>query len=130
MTIDNHNDDAQAGATSSTSLRLAAERTELALIRTGFSAAAFGAGMTHMLGRGVWPNSAVDILTIIFVIAGIVSVQVGLNRLQRRMKNTTGSHVSERPGHPLLVTGVYLIQAALVAIILMTLLHSSLTSLK
>ena len=70
MTIDNHNDDAQAGATSSTSLRLAAERTELALIRTGFSASAFGAGMTHMLGRGVWPNSAVDILTIIFVIAG------------------------------------------------------------
>ena len=130
MTIDNHNDDAQAGATSSPSLRMAAERTELALIRTGFSAAAFGAGITQVLGRGVWPNSAVDILTIIFIIAGIVSVQVGLNRLQRRMKNTTASHVSERLEHLLLITGVYLIQAALVAIILMTLLHSSLTSLK
>ncbi len=42
MTIDNHNDDTQVGATSSTSLQMAAERTELALIRTDFSAAAFG----------------------------------------------------------------------------------------
>jgi len=123
MTVENHYDDAQTVTTSSTSLQLAEDRTNLALVRTGFSTAAFGAGITHVIGRGVWPDSMVRALTIIFVLVGVMIVQAGLNRLQRRLKKPAGPHVSERPGNLLLITGVYLMQAALAAIILLTLLH-------
>ena len=119
-----HLDDTQTGTTSITSLQLAEERTALALVRTGFSAAAFGAGMTQLVGRGTWPDGGVDMLTIVFVLAGAVSVQVGLNRLQRQMKKTASAQISERPGQLMLIVGVYLLQAALAMIIFMTLLHS------
>lgn len=57
-----HLDDTQTGTTSITSLQLAEERTALALVRTGFSAAAFGAGMTQLVGRGTWPDGGVYLL--------------------------------------------------------------------
>jgi hypothetical protein len=37
---------------------LVAERTDLALIRTGFTASSFGVGLTQIIGRGVWPAPA------------------------------------------------------------------------
>ena len=103
---------------------MAAERTDLALIRTGFTAATFGAGMTHVIGRGIWPDRVVDILTIISVIAGALSVQAGLLRLQRRMKNPRGPEDPDRLTRRLLMIGPYVLQAALAAIIIMTLVHS------
>jgi uncharacterized membrane protein YidH (DUF202 family) len=106
------------------SLQMAAERTDLALIRAGFTTATFGAGMTHLIGRGIWPDRMVDILTIIFVIAGALGVQAGLLRLQKRIKNPHGPEDHDRLSKRLLMIGSYVLQAALVAIIIMTLVHS------
>jgi hypothetical protein len=80
------------------SLQMAAERTDLALIRTGFTTATFGAGMTHLIGRGIWPDRMVDILTIIFVIAGALGVQAPVDDRILRFTGSAGSNHYHDPG--------------------------------
>lgn len=102
---------------------MASERTDLALIRTGFTAASFGAGLTQIIGRGVWPALAVDLLTILFILAGAMSIQIGLVRLLKLLKQSPGLGDIDRQRRRLLVSGVFLLQAALFAIIVMVVIH-------
>ena len=102
---------------------LAAERTDFALIRTGFSTASFGAGLTQIIGRGIWPQLAVDLLTLVFILAGVFSIQIGLVRLQRRFKISEPRDRHEKVTRSLLIPGLFLLQFALVMIIVMVLMH-------
>ncbi len=102
---------------------MASERTDLALIRTGFTTASFGAGLTQLIGRGVWPGFAVDLMIILFIVAGFVSVQIGLSRLRLILKSPEGIEDFDLRLRRLLVFGVYLLQVALVAMILMVVIH-------
>jgi len=102
---------------------LAADRTDLSLIRTGFTASSFGAGLTQVMGRGVWPNLVVDLLTIVFILAGAISVQIGLVRLQKRLKPYPGSVDVHRITRRLMVTGVSMVQLAMLTIVVMVVLH-------
>ncbi len=102
---------------------LASERTDFSLIRTGFTAASFGAGLTQIIGRGVWPAMAVDILTIVFVLAGALSAQIGLIRLQRRLPSLKNEFSAERFMQRILIFGLFILQVALCAIIIMVLVH-------
>lgn len=102
---------------------LASERTDFSLIRTGFTAASFGAGLTQIIGRGVWPAVAVDILTIVFVLAGALSAQIGLIRLQRRLPSPKQGFSAEHFMQRLLIFGLFILQIALMAIIVMVLVH-------
>lgn len=102
---------------------MASERTDLALIRTGFTAASFGAGLTQIIGRGVWPTLAVDLLTILFILAGAMSIQIGLTRLLKLLKHAPGLGDIDRQRRRLLVLGISLLQAALFAIIVMVAIH-------
>lgn len=102
---------------------MAAERTDFALIRTGFTASSFGAGLTQILGRGVWPSQAVDLLTILFILAGAMSVQIGLIRLLKRLRTEKGSLETGQAVRRMLVVGVSLLQVALFAIVVMVIIH-------
>lgn len=102
---------------------MAAERTDFALIRTGFTASSFGAGLTQIIGRGVWPSQAVDLLTILFILAGAMSVQIGLIRLLRRLRAMEDTLESGRTVRRMLVVGVSLLQLALFAIVVMVIIH-------
>jgi len=102
---------------------LAAERTDFALIRTGFSTASFGAGLTQIIGRGIWPQIAVDLLTLVFILAGVFSIQIGLVRLQRRFKLSEPRDAHEKLTRALLVPGLFLLQFALIMIVIMVLMH-------
>lgn len=102
---------------------LAAERTDFALIRTGFTASSFGAGLTQIIGRGVWPALAVNLLTIMFIIAGAVSVQIGLLRLRKRLQISQEVHDIDQNVRHFLVLGVSLLQLALIAIVVMVIIH-------
>ena len=48
--------------------RMAGVRTDFALMRTGFTVASFGAGITELIGRNTWPDWAADLLTVLFVL--------------------------------------------------------------
>lgn len=102
---------------------MAAERTDFALIRTGFTASSFGAGLTQIIGRGVWPSQAVDLLTILFILAGAMSVQIGLIRLLRRLRAMEDSLEAGQTVRRMLVVGVSLLQLALFAIVVMVIIH-------
>ena len=102
---------------------LAAERTDFSLIRTGFTAASFGAGLTQIIGRGVWPTVAVDILTIVFVLAGALSAQIGLMRLQKRLPTPKQGVSAARFMQRILIFGLFVLQIALMAIVVMVLVH-------
>jgi len=102
---------------------LAAERTDLSLIRTGFTASSFGAGLTQIIGRGVWPSLAVDLLTIVFILTGAVSVQIGLYRLQNRLKPVPGRQDVNRKSRQMLIIGVSMVQLAMLAIVVMVVIH-------
>lgn len=102
---------------------MASERTDFSLIRTGFTAASFGAGLTQIIGRGVWPAVAVDVLTIVFVMAGALSAQIGLIRLQRRLPGFKKGSAAEHFMQRLLIFGLFPLQVALLAIIIMVLVH-------
>ena len=102
---------------------MAAERTDMALIRTGFTGSSFGAGLTQVIGRGVWPSLAVDLVTILFILAGALSVQIGLIRLLRRLRVSEDTPELGRNVRHLLVLGVLLLQAALIAIMVMVIVH-------
>jgi uncharacterized membrane protein YidH (DUF202 family) len=102
---------------------LAAERTDLSLIRTGFTASSFGAGLTQIIGRGVWPSHAVDLLTIVFILTGAVSVQIGLYRLQNRLKPSPGRRDVNHKSRQMLIIGVSMVQLAMLAIVVMVISH-------
>jgi uncharacterized membrane protein YidH (DUF202 family) len=102
---------------------MAAERTDMALIRTGFTGSSFGAGLTQIIGRGVWPSQAVDLVTILFILAGALSVQIGLVRLLKRIRAAKGTPELGRHVGRLLVLGVSLLQVALLAIMVMVIVH-------
>jgi uncharacterized membrane protein YidH (DUF202 family) len=102
---------------------LAAERTDFALIRTGFTAASFGAGLTQIIGRGVWPPLMVDLLTILFIVAGATSVQIGLMRLRKRLKATKHLRDIDDNIKNFLVLGVWMLQGALFALVVMVVIH-------
>ncbi|MFC1720276.1 DUF202 domain-containing protein [Pseudomonadota bacterium] len=102
---------------------LAADRTDLSLIRTGFTASSFGAGLTQVVGRGVWSSFAVDLLTIVFILSGAVSVQIGLVRLRKRLRHATGREDIDRTVTRLLLIGMSLLQLAMLAIVIMIAVH-------
>ena len=81
--------------------------------------------MTHIIGRGIWSETLVDLLTVIFVIAGALAVQVGLirirNRMNRQRKNSELNLLESR----LLLTGVYCLQAALISIIVIVVVQAT-----
>lgn len=102
---------------------LAADRTDLALIRTGFTASSFGAGLTQIIGRGVWPGFAVDLMTIFFILSGVVSVQVGLIRLRKRLRHAKGGDDIDRNVMRLMLIGMSLLQLAMLALVVMVAVH-------
>lgn len=102
---------------------MAAERTDMALIRTGFTTSSFGAGLTQIVGRGVWPDFAVSLLTIVFILAGFFSVQIGLKRLRQQLQNPEGMEDFDLRLRRLLILGVWLLQAAMLAVIVMVVIH-------
>jgi len=102
---------------------LAAERTDFSLIRTGFTAASFGAGLTQIIGRGVWPPLAVNLLTLMFIVAGATSVQIGLMRLRKRLKEARELRDIDDNVKHFLVLGVWMLQAALLAVVVMVVIH-------
>jgi uncharacterized membrane protein YidH (DUF202 family) len=102
---------------------LAAERTDFSLIRTGFTAASFGAGLTQIIGRGVWPPLAVNLLTLLFIVAGATSVQIGLMRLRKRLKEARELRDIDDNVKHFLVLGVWMLQAALLAVVVMVVIH-------
>ena len=101
----------------------AADRTDLSLIRTGFTASSFGAGLTQIIGRGVWPDFAVDLLTIVFILSGTVSVHIGLVRLRKRLRHATGREEIDRTVTRLLLIGMSLVQIAMLTIVVMIAVH-------
>ena len=62
--------------------RLASVRTEFALMRTGFSIASFGGGITELIGRGNWPDWSTDMLISVFLLVGMIFVQIGIIRFR------------------------------------------------
>ena len=62
--------------------RLASVRTEFALMRTGFSIASFGGGITELIGRGKWPDWSTDMLISVFLLVGMIFVQIGIIRFR------------------------------------------------
>ena len=71
----------------------------------------------------MWPSLAVDLLTIVFILAGAVSVQIGLIRLLKRHRATVNKREASHSVRRLLVVGVSLLQFALMAIVLMVIIH-------
>ena len=61
-------------------MRLAHARTDLALIRTGLTIATFGAGVTELIGSEKWPGFLVNLVTVGFVIVGMMLIQAGVLR--------------------------------------------------
>ena len=59
---------------------MASVRTDFALMRTGFTIASFGAGVTELVGRNSWPDWNTDLLASAFILIGMAFVQAGLNR--------------------------------------------------
>lgn len=103
--------------------RLASIRTEFAIMRTGFTIASFGVGITQLMGRGVWPDWIVDLLTAVFILIGMILVMHGWIHSRRRVEKL---EVAADKGF---YTGLamhvvpWLLQAALVALLVLVLVH-------
>ncbi len=103
--------------------RLARVRTEFALMRTGFTIASFGAGVTELIGRNTWPDWTTDLLTSAFVLVGMAFVQSGL--ISSRSSSTAlGIEVQADPYTKRVVKIVpWLLQITLLTLLLMVLFH-------
>jgi uncharacterized membrane protein YidH (DUF202 family) len=69
-----------AGTTNSPALqrtRMASARTDYALMRTGFAIAGFGAVVTELISRNTWPEWTSDLLTLMFVLVGMLIIHSG-----------------------------------------------------
>ena len=105
------------------STEMASIRTNLAGIRTGFTVASFGAGVTELIGRNTWPDWTTNLLTATFVLVGMAMVQSGLI-LSRKHSKALRSETTLDPFSKLTVTAVpWLLQLALLALLLLALLH-------
>ena len=105
------------------STRLAIVRTEFALMRTGFTIASFGAGVTELIGRNTWPDWTTDLLTSAFVLVGMAFVQSGLISARGSSK-ALGIAVHADPYTKRAVKIVpWLLQIALFALLLLILIH-------
>jgi len=102
---------------------MASERTDLSLIRSGFTVASFGAGLTQIIGRGRWSNLAVDLLTILFMLVGAIWIQIGLYRLHKVLKETEDLTGRERTIQRLLIFGVTVLQLAIAVIVVLIAIH-------
>ncbi len=102
---------------------MAGIRTNLAGIRTGFTIASFGAGVTELIGRNIWPDWSTNLLTATFVLVGMAMVQSGLF-LSRLHRKALRSETKFDPISKLIVTAApWLLQLALLALLLLALLH-------
>jgi len=103
--------------------RMASIRTDLAVIRTGFTVASFGAGLTEFIGRNNWPDWSTNLLTSAFIVVGMSMVQSGLNRSRT---STRALHIEDDsdPFTRLVVTvAPWVMQLALLGLLLMILFH-------
>ncbi len=103
--------------------RMAGVRTDFALMRTGFTIASFGAGVTELVGRNTWPDWAADLLTALFVLVGMSFVQSGLIS-SRTSSKVLGVDVHSDWFTKRAVKYVpWLLQISLLALLLLILLH-------
>ncbi len=102
---------------------MASIRTNLAGIRTGFTIASFGAGVTELIGRNTWPDWSTNLLTATFVLVGMAMVQSGLS-FSRLHAKAIRSETTLDPLSKLIATvAPWLLQLALLALLLLALLH-------
>jgi hypothetical protein len=102
---------------------MASVRTDFALMRTGFTIASFGAGVTELIGRSTWPDWTTDLLTSSFVLVGMIFVQSGLSR-SRTGSKALGIEVHADPFTKRAVKIVpWLLQLTLLALLLAILIH-------
>jgi uncharacterized membrane protein YidH (DUF202 family) len=105
------------------STRLASVRTDFALMRTGFTIASFGAGVTELIGRNTWPDWTTDLLTSAFVLVGMAFVQSGLIS-SRSSSKALGIEVHADPFTKRAVKiAPWLLQITLLVLLLMILFH-------
>jgi len=105
------------------SYRLASIRTDFAVIRTGFTIASFGAGITEFIGRNTWPDWTTNVLAAAFIVVGMTMVQSGLNRSQRSSKALFGETNSDPFTKLTVMAAPRLMQLALLALLLMVLFY-------
>jgi uncharacterized membrane protein YidH (DUF202 family) len=121
-------DSANTGAGTADSLalqrtRMASIRTDFALMRTGFTIAAFGAGVTELIGRDTWPDWTADLLTLMFVLVGMLIIHSGLIR-SRNSSKELGFEVHQDPFTKWSAEFLpWLLQITLLALLVLMLLH-------
>ena len=103
--------------------RMASIRTDLAVIRTGFTIASFGAGLTEFIGRNNWPDWTTDLLTAAFILVGMSMVQSGLNRTRKTTKALRIEDDSDPFTKLTLNVAPWVMQLALLVLLFMILFH-------
>jgi hypothetical protein len=92
-------------------------------MRTGFTVASFGAGITELIGRNTWPDWAADLMTVLFVLVGMSFVQAGLTH-SRTSSKVLGIDVDANWYMTLAVKYVpWLLQISLLVLLLLILLY-------
>ena len=102
---------------------MASVRTDFALMRTGFTIASFGAGVTELVGRNTWPDWNTDLLTSAFVLVGMAFVQAGLNRSRSDSKAPGVDADSDPLPNWAMKIVPWLLQLALLALLTMILIN-------
>jgi len=103
--------------------RMASVRTSFALMRTGFTIASFGAGVTELIGRNIWPDWTADLLTLMFVLVGMLTIHSGLVRYRNDAK-VLGVEIHDNPFTKWSSEFLpWLLQLTLFALLLLILLH-------
>ena len=102
---------------------LASERTYFAMLRTGFTIAGLGSLAAGLINRENLPPWIAALFSAIFVGIGIAVVVIGLQRYQR-LAATLRTHTELEPIPVGLVRGItYALQAALVGLLALYMLH-------
>jgi len=103
--------------------RLASIRTEFAIMRTGFTIASFGVGITHLIGRNVWPDWMADLLSAVFILIGMILVTHGWIHSRRRVERLEVADGGDFYTSLTLHVVPWLLQLALVALLVLVLVH-------
>ncbi len=103
--------------------RMASIRTDFAVIRTGFTIASFGAGITEFIGRNNWPDWTTNLLTAAFILVGMAMVQSGLNRSRRSARALHIEDDSDPFTRLAVNVAPWVMQLALLVLLFMILFH-------
>ena len=103
--------------------RMALMRTDYTLMRTGFTIASFGVGVTHLIGRQIWPDIAVDLLTVLFLVTGMILVQCGITGSRKSYKELNFEGDVDGLTRFMINISPWMLQGGLLALLVLTLAY-------